>query len=98
VHGQTLFQSDCAACHNAVKDMTGPALAGVTEHRAKAWIYAFVRNSSALIASGDTSGIRIADKWNQVPMIHFPKLSDQDIDDIFSYVNARSQMKLNLGL
>jgi mono/diheme cytochrome c family protein len=98
VHGQTLFQTNCASCHNAVQDMTGPALKGVTDRRAKAWIYAFVRNSSALIASGDSSAIHLADKWNQVPMTHFPQLSDHDIDDIFSYVNARSRITQNLGV
>jgi len=97
LHGQTLFWSNCASCHNAIRDMTGPALAGVTDHRAKAWIYAFVHNSSALIASGDSNAIRIADEWNQVAMTRFPNLSNHDIDDIFSYVDEYSRHPPNLG-
>src|SRR5690606_24259918 len=53
--GQTLFQTNCASCHNPIKPMTGPALKGVTETvpGGMNWIYDWVHNSSKVIASGD---------------------------------------------
>jgi beta-lactamase regulating signal transducer with metallopeptidase domain/cytochrome c551/c552 len=85
--GQSLFNSDCGACHNPTRNMIGPALAGVNDQHLKQWIYQFVRNSSALLASGDTSANKLYNKWNKIEMTHFPQLSHKDIDEIMDYVN-----------
>ena len=52
--GKALFQANCASCHNPLKDATGPALKGMDERvPSKEWLYKWVHNSAAVIASGD---------------------------------------------
>ena len=85
--GKELFNSLCAACHKRYKKATGPALFGVTERHDVEWIYKWVKNSSALIASGDAEAIAIYEEYNKTPMNAFPQLSNADIDNILAYVN-----------
>lgn len=87
--GKALFQSNCASCHNPLKDATGPALKGAdTRVPSKEWLHKWVRNSSALIASGDKYANEIYNKWGKTAMTPFPGLSDEEIDAIFTYVNS----------
>jgi len=54
--GKALFQSNCASCHNPLKDATGPALKNIDKtFPNKEWGYKWIHNSSALIASGDAT-------------------------------------------
>ncbi len=86
--GEALFKSKCAACHNPVKDATGPALQGKSkEVPDRQWIYNWVHNSSALIASGDQYANKIYNEWGKIPMTPFPELSEAEIDAIITYVD-----------
>ncbi|GAA4313878.1 c-type cytochrome [Pontixanthobacter gangjinensis] len=84
--GKELFNSLCAACHKPYSNSIGPALHGVTERREMDWIHEWVKNSSALIASGDAQANEIYNEWNQTAMPAFPQLSNGDIDNILAYV------------
>lgn len=91
--GKVLFKNACAACHNKnMKDnLTGPALGGVEERWAAYPIedlYAWIRNSPALIASGHPRAVEVFNQWNKVQMQAFPNLTDQEIANILAYVNA----------
>lgn len=87
--GKALFQSNCAACHNPLKDATGPALKGKSaEVPSKEWLHNWVHNSGKVIASGDKYANDIYNKFNKMAMPPFPNLSDKDIDAIISYVDA----------
>lgn len=88
--GKTLFQTNCASCHNPIKDMTGPALKGISEEipGGMEWIYDWVHNSSKVIASGDEYANKIFDEWGNTQMTHFPQLTEDQIDDIITYVNT----------
>lgn len=70
------------------KPSTGPALAGVADKYERGWLQSWIRNSSALVKSGDADAVKIFNEWKQVPMTPFPQLSDQDIDDILAYTMA----------
>lgn len=89
--GKGLYNTYCAACHRLDKPMTGPALRYVEqrlyddEGLDKQWLYKWIRNSSALIKSGDAYANKIYNEWNQVAMNAFPQLSDADIDNILAY-------------
>ncbi|HPI54343.1 MAG TPA: c-type cytochrome [Chitinophagaceae bacterium] len=66
--GKALFQSNCAACHNPLKDATGPALKDVDKRvPSKEWLYKWVHNSASLVASGDKYAVDIFNKWNRQP-------------------------------
>ncbi|MBP1838380.1 c-type cytochrome [Formosa algae] len=88
--GKALFNSNCAACHQLDKKMTGPALRNIEarlseEGLDKEWIHSWVRNSSGLIKSGDAYANKIFNEYNNVPMTAFPQLSDEDLDNILAY-------------
>jgi len=85
--GKALFQANCAACHNPIKDATGPALKGVSGRVPnKEWLYKWVKNSASVVGSGDKYANEIYTKWNKIPMTAFPALSNEEIDAIVKYV------------
>ena len=84
--GKELFNSLCAACHKRYKKATGPALFGVTDRHSTEWLYSWVKNSTALIASGDAEAVAVYEEYNKTPMNAFPQLSSGDIDNILAYV------------
>lgn len=87
--GKALFQSNCASCHNPIKDATGPALKNVDKtFPSKDWVYNWVHNSSAVIASGDKFANDIYNKFGKTQMTAFPQLSKDDIDAILKYVDS----------
>ena len=88
--GKTLFANNCGSCHNKnMKDkMTGPPLGKAVEN----WggdmgrLYSWVRNSQAMVSSGDPRAVAIFKEYNGTAMSAFPTLKDADIDNIFAYV------------
>src|SRR5579871_3653595 len=85
--GKALFMSNCASCHNPLKDATGPALQNVDQHaHGKEWIYKWVHNPPAMIASGDPHAKELQTKFGAM-MTAFPQPSTEDIDAILKYVD-----------
>jgi mono/diheme cytochrome c family protein len=88
IDGKALFQSNCASCHNPLKDATGPALKGAPDRvPSRTWLYAWVRNSDSLIRRGDIYAVKIFEQWGKTQMTAFPQLTDAEIDAIFSYAS-----------
>ena len=86
--GQALFKSNCASCHNPLKDATGPALQNIDKtFPTKEWGYNWVHNSAAVIASGDKTANDIYNKFNKAAMTAFPSLKNEEIDAILKYVD-----------
>jgi len=86
--GEALFKANCAACHKLYKKAVGPALHKVSEKYSREWLYKWIVNSSALIASGDAQANAIYNEYNQQNMNAFPQLSNSDIDDILAYTDT----------
>jgi cytochrome c2 len=86
--GETLFKANCAACHKLYKKSTGPALFEVSKKYDREWLYKWIQNSQALIASGDAQAIKIFEENNKSVMTAFPGLSTTDIDDILAYTDT----------
>lgn len=84
--GKSLFNSLCASCHKPYSESIGPALNGITNRHEKEWIYTWIENSAAMIASGDPDAVAIFKEYNQTAMPAFPQLSEEDIDNILAYV------------
>lgn len=90
--GKALFKQYCAQCHNKnmKDDLTGPALGGVEarwEGRDEL-LYAWIRNSQEVIASGDEYAVNLYNKWNKTLMNPFTNLKDEEIASILAYVNC----------
>jgi len=88
--GKRLFKINCAQCHNKnmVDDLTGPALKGVKERwlGKEALLYDWIRNSQAVIATGDPYAKELYTKWNKTLMNPFPNLTDEEIEAILEYI------------
>ena len=85
--GKSLFNSQCAACHKLNRNLVGPALRGVSAKYEKEWLYKWIKNSNAMIKSGDERAVAIWEEWNKAAMNAFPQLSDMDIDNILAYTD-----------
>lgn len=90
--GKALFKNNCATCHNkSMKDdLTGPALGGVQERweGKEELLYSWIRNSQAVIASGDGYAVSLFAEWNNSVMTAFPNLTDQQIESVLGYIDA----------
>ena len=85
--GKAIFQSNCASCHSLFKDLTGPALAGVTQRLPdRKLVYKWVRNPDAMLKSGNVYFNTLKKRFDNVQMTAFPDLSDVEIDAIISYI------------
>jgi len=89
--GKALFRNNCASCHNkSMKDdMTGPALGGVEERwESQELLYAWIRNSQAVIATGDPYAVGLYNEWNKSVMTAFPNLTDGEIASVLGYIDG----------
>ena len=89
--GKSLFNANCAACHKLNKNLVGPKLAGVTDKYEKEWLYTWIKNSSAMIKSGDERAVAIWEEYNKLAMNAFPQLSNEDIDNILAYTDYKPE-------
>lgn len=89
--GKFLFRSNCASCHagDMKTKLTGPPLLTGLE----AWsaypreeLYAYVRNSQAVIASGHPRATKIWEEWQPTIMNTFLNLSDEEMESILQYI------------
>ena len=87
IAGKKLFNANCAACHKLNKKAVGPALRGVSSKYEKEWLYKWIKNSSAMIKSGDERAVAIWEEYNKSAMNAFPQLSNSDIDNIIAYTD-----------
>ena len=91
VTGKSLFNANCAACHQLDKKMTGPALRNVEQRLSddegldRDWLAAWIRNSSGVIKSGDAYANKIYNEYGGAAMTPMPQLSDDDINNILAY-------------
>ena len=85
--GKKLFNANCAACHKLNKRAVGPALKGVSAKYDKEWLYSWIKNSTAMVKSGDAQAVDIYEEYNGSVMTSFPQLSNEDIDNIILYTD-----------
>jgi len=85
--GEKLFKANCAACHKLDRKATGPALRGVADKHDQAWLHEWVKDSQAMIKSGDAEAVKLFEDNNNSVMTSFPQLSNTDIDNIIAYTS-----------
>jgi cytochrome c551/c552 len=89
--GRALFQSRCASCHNVNKQLTGPALAGISERRSMDWLVGFITSSKRMISRGDQEAVALFEKFNRVPMPDHPDLTREHIASILEFIASESK-------
>lgn len=85
--GEKVFKGNCASCHKPDKDMTGPAIKGAKARwEGKGDIHAWVKNSTAVIKSGNAYANELFNKWNKSVMTP-NAISDAEIDAVLYYAD-----------
>ncbi len=84
--GKTVFNANCKQCHKLDQKNVGPALRGVTDRQSIAWAKSFIKNSQAVIASGDAYATALYKEYSNTVMPSHEFLSDGDLDNLLSYI------------
>jgi cytochrome c551/c552 len=80
--GEKLYNANCTSCHAINEKVVGPALKNVHTKRKEVWLLKWIKNSQALIKSGDADAIAIYKENNESVMTSFENLSDNQIKSI----------------
>jgi cytochrome c oxidase subunit 2 len=89
--GKTLYNANCTACHAINDKVVGPALKDVHKRREEAWLLKWIKNSQALVKSGDPIAVQVYKENNEALMTPFEGLSDVQIKSIIAYIKAESE-------
>lgn len=97
--GKDLYRANCASCHNTKTEGTGPALIGVRNRWQAAgsykgktgeqWLHEWVKNWHNPVDQQYKYAVDMANT-RPAQMNIFPYLSDDDIDQIFNFVDSTS--------
>jgi cytochrome c551/c552 len=90
--GKELFRNHCKACHSIDQKLVGPALKDIHLRRDSTWLYQFIKNSQAMVQSGDATAVALFNEHNQIIMPN-QNLSDTQITSILDYLKAESAPK-----
>lgn len=96
VDGKNVFNVNCKSCHMMNRNLTGPALDGAftrvqefygySDEETTNWLLGWIRNSQAVIATGDEYANNIYNEWNKVQMNSFVSLSDDELLAVIDYI------------
>ena len=85
--GEKIFRGNCASCHKPDVDMVGPAVAGSRARwEGQGDIYAWIKNSQAVIKSGNQYANQLFNEWNKSVMTP-NALTDEEIDAVLYYAD-----------
>lgn len=88
--GQQIWDANCVACHAINDKVVGPALKDVTKRRSQDWLIKWIRNSQAMIKSGDPIAVQLAQEYNGQVMNAYENLSDDEIKSVLAYIDQES--------
>lgn len=89
--GEALFKANCTTCHLVQGKRIGPELKGMSERHSEEWLIPWIKNSQAMIASGDPTAVALFEEWDKLVMTAFPQFSDDDVRNIMAYVTAEEE-------
>ena len=70
--------------------VVGPGLKNVHTKYKEDWLIKWIRNSQALVKSGDPQAVKVYEQFNKVAMTSF-NLSDDEIKSIIGYIKTTSE-------
>lgn len=95
--GKDLFQKNCTVCHTIGQGkLVGPDLQGVTKKAERAWLMKFIKNSQAVIQSGDPLATQLFQEYNRAIMPAFTQFSDEEIGSILDYIEKWEPEKVEV--
>lgn len=88
LNGEFLFKNNCASCHKADRDFTGPALYDASSRWPdKNLMYEFVRNPAEVMKKSAYVK-KLFKKYSPTVMMPFPDMTNEKIDAILNYCVA----------
>jgi len=86
--GKAIFQQLCASCHMLDNDATGPKLRGALErwNNDPVKLKTFIKNATAMIASGDELALQAQQRGRGNTMPAFPNLTDEQLNGLLDYI------------
>ncbi|HEX5169378.1 MAG TPA: cytochrome c [Cyclobacteriaceae bacterium] len=94
LRGKVIFRQQCQSCHFIEREGFGPALGSVTKRLSNEWLRNFVKNSQAVVQSGDPYAVYLYQSFDRREMVPMSFLADEEIDDVLNYIEYAS-MKEN---
>ncbi len=86
-NGEALFKANCAQCHSTGDNkIIGPGLKDIHKRQKEAWLIPWIKNSAAVIKSGDAYAVKIFEEYNKTAMPAFVSLKDDEIKAILTYI------------
>lgn len=105
-NGRDIFKTNCASCHAIGKKLTGPGLEWIeTNWPNRKLLYAYIRNNQTFLNGNVPDSIKAINEYasqkkyacilyndyGKTQMSLFPNLSNQDLDELVSYINTVSK-------
>jgi len=88
--GAGLFKANCATCHTIGNGkMVGPDLKNVHQRRPEEWLKKWIKNSQAVIKSGDAYAVDLFKQYNNTVMPN-QDLKDDELTAVLAYIKAES--------
>jgi mono/diheme cytochrome c family protein/heme/copper-type cytochrome/quinol oxidase subunit 2 len=84
--GKAVFNANCKTCHKLDQKYIGPALRGATDRNDAKWVKNWIKNSQAVIASGDAYAVALYKEYNNSIMPSYAFLSDAELDGVLAYI------------
>lgn len=93
--GEEVFKEHaCNACHMLTDmKMVGPGMAGILERRDRQWLKDWIRDSQAMIASGDEQAIAVFEENNSIPMASYD-IPDDEMEALIDYIGGIAKMEV----
>ena len=86
--GEKIFKQNCTSCHSiGTTKVVGPGLKDVLKRvPSEDWLKTWIKNSSAVIKSGDAYAKKIYEENNKAAMSSFDNLKDDQLASLIEYL------------
>jgi mono/diheme cytochrome c family protein len=88
--GEGIYKANCTQCHAINEVVIGPALKNVHERLEIPYLMRWIKNSQAVIQSGDEYAVNLYNQYNQTVMPSYP-FSDEEVMSVLAYIKAESE-------
>jgi cytochrome c551/c552 len=94
--GEALFKANCASCHAIHDKVIGPPLKGIQPRLKEDWLIKWIKNSQAIVKSGDPYAVKIFNEYNKIAMTSI-NLKDDEIKAVLAYIKAEETKPVAKG-